>query len=130
MLQPLEPRPLPDPLPARLNTRAYCEFHQSKGHDTNSCKRLRHEIQNLIDEGKILDPENVQPSTIKNPLLNFSPDGVYVIGKYKSEEEIFSEMCQEEIQDLIGSRKTLDPEKSGDSTRAISSSNYRSAAPA
>src|SRR2546425_2996337 len=110
LLQPLEPRPLSNPLPARFNSRAYCNFHQSKGHDTNNCKRLRHEIQDLIDQGKIPDPEQSQPSTRKNPLPNFSPDGVYVIGEYKTEEEILFEMEQEEIQ--AGERMITDVKKS------------------
>src|SRR3989440_5592406 len=57
LLQPLEPKPLPDPLPANFNLQAYCKFHRVKGNDTDRCRRLRHEIQNLIDEGKIPDPD-------------------------------------------------------------------------
>src|SRR2546429_2474104 len=97
LLQPLEPRPFHDPLPPRFNLRAFCNFHQSKGHDTNSCKRLRHEIQDLIDSGKIPDPEEVKPSTTKNPLPDFSPNGVYVIESFKSEEEVIAGIEQEEI---------------------------------
>src|SRR2546425_1611136 len=101
LLQPLEPRPLPDPLPPRFNLRAFCNFHQSKGHDTNSCKRLRHEIQDLIDSGKIPDPEEVKPSTTKNPLPDFSPNGVYVVGNYKSEEEVIANIEQEEMLEEV-----------------------------
>src|SRR5256714_9912454 len=103
LLQPLDPRPLPDPLPPRFNLRAFCNFHQSKGHDTNSCKRIRHEIQDLIDSGKIPDPENVKPSTIKNPLPDFSPNGVYVIGSFKSEEEVIAGIEQEENREVVES---------------------------
>src|SRR3989442_14362627 len=56
LLQPLEPRPLPDPVPAYFDLQVYCDFHQSKGHHTNGCKRLRHAIQDLIDQGKMRDP--------------------------------------------------------------------------
>src|SRR3989442_3677800 len=56
LLQPLEPRPLPDPVPAYFDLQVYCHFHQSKGHHTNGCKRLRHDIQDLIDQGKMRDP--------------------------------------------------------------------------
>src|SRR3989440_7295310 len=58
LLQPLEPKPLPDPVPAYFDLQVYCDFHQSKGHHTNGCKRLRHEIQDLIDQGKMRDPSN------------------------------------------------------------------------
>src|SRR2546421_12058034 len=56
LLQPLEPKPLPDPVPGYFDLQCYCDFHQSKGHHTNGCKRLRHEIQDLIDQGKVRDP--------------------------------------------------------------------------
>jgi len=48
-LKPLEQRPLPDPLPPKHDPTKYCAFHQQTGHDTDSGVRLRHEIQNLID---------------------------------------------------------------------------------
>src|SRR2546423_1559887 len=41
-LKPLEPKTLPNPIPAYYDLKAYCEFHQSEGHDTNDCKRLQH----------------------------------------------------------------------------------------
>ena len=47
----------------------YYNFHQAIGHPTDSCKRLKHEIQNLIDSGKITDPES--PSTKINPFPNY-----------------------------------------------------------
>src|SRR2546425_2345249 len=96
LLRPLEPKPLPNPLPPSFNQQAYCDFHQTRGHDTNNCKRLKHEVQDLIEQGKIPDPEQGQPSTRKNPLPNFSSGGVYVIGEYKSEEEILKEIEKEE----------------------------------
>src|SRR4051794_28077554 len=58
LLQPLEPKPLPDPVPGYFDLQCYCDFHQSKGHHTNGCKRLRHEIQDLIDQGKMRDPSS------------------------------------------------------------------------
>src|SRR2546425_1114686 len=71
LLQPLDPRPPPNPLPSNFNHNAYCEFHQTQGHDTDKCIRLRHEIQNLIEEGKIPDPEKDKPNVMTNPLPNF-----------------------------------------------------------
>lgn len=29
----------------------YCDFHRNKGHNTNNCMKLKHEIQDLIDAG-------------------------------------------------------------------------------
>ena len=57
-LKPLEQRPLPDPLPPKHDPAKYCAFHQQTSHDTDSCVRLRHEIQNLIDNKVIAPPEN------------------------------------------------------------------------
>src|SRR2546421_9966958 len=31
LLQPLEPKPLPNPLPPKFNLQAYCRFHQIQG---------------------------------------------------------------------------------------------------
>ncbi|KDP35338.1 hypothetical protein JCGZ_10979 [Jatropha curcas] len=33
-----------------------CEYHQCKGHSTDNCLKLRHDIQDLIDSGKITTP--------------------------------------------------------------------------
>ena len=57
LMIPLEPRPFPNPVPPYLNLNQYCFFHQEKGHDTDNCTRLRHEVQNLIDAHKIPNPE-------------------------------------------------------------------------
>ena len=54
---PLEPRPLPNPVPRYLKLNLYCHYHQQRGHETNKCIRLRHEIQNLIDAHEIPNPE-------------------------------------------------------------------------
>ena len=52
-LKPLEPRPLPERLLPTHNPAKYCAFHQQHGHDTDQCFRLRHEVQDLIDNGVI-----------------------------------------------------------------------------
>ena len=71
LLKPMEPKPLPNPLPSHYNLSLYCHFHQQKGHDTDNCVRLKHEIQDLIDSRKIPDPEKDQPNTHRNPLPNY-----------------------------------------------------------
>ena len=37
-------------------TNEYCEYHQSKGHNTNKCARLRHDFEDLIESKKITKP--------------------------------------------------------------------------
>ncbi|KAF5933115.1 hypothetical protein HYC85_029286 [Camellia sinensis] len=60
-LKPLEPHPLPDPLPPKHNLAKY--YH---GHDIDLCFRLCHEIQDLIDNKVIAPPQ--KPSVTTNPL--------------------------------------------------------------
>ena len=56
-------RPLINVKPLSLNTpeydlNSYCNFHQAIGHSTDICIHLKNEIQDLIDAGRIIDPEN------------------------------------------------------------------------
>lgn len=74
LLSPLDLKPLPNPLPHRFKENEYCAFHQSRGHDTNHCYRLRHEIQDLIDRGVInfsipTNNPNILQSSSMNPFL-------------------------------------------------------------
>jgi hypothetical protein len=41
-LKPLDPTPLPNPVPRSLKMNEYCAFHQKLGHKRNSCMRLKH----------------------------------------------------------------------------------------
>ena len=57
--------------------------------------RLKHEIQNLIDVGKITDPEKSSPSpnTKTNPFLNYRnvpPPATMMINSGVSEEEVLN----------------------------------------
>ena len=62
LLQPLpNPNP-PNPKTSDYNPNKHCKFHQHLKHSTNNCIHLKHEIQNLIDSGKIADPE--KPATM------------------------------------------------------------------
>ena len=56
LLKPLQPTPLPQKLPSYHNPNAFCAFHQMPGHATDECHRLRHKIQDLIDNGSISAP--------------------------------------------------------------------------
>ncbi|KAF5933657.1 hypothetical protein HYC85_029828 [Camellia sinensis] len=68
-LKPLDPQPLPDPLPARHNPSKYCMYHQQRGHGTNRCYRLRHEVQNLINNQTIAPPSGPNDQ-VHHPHLN------------------------------------------------------------
>ena len=86
--------PSQQPLP-NANPKLYCKFHQTIGHDTDVCTRLRHEIQDLIDTGKITDPETRKPNTQNNPLPNYRnappPDApILFIGTGLTEEQVFN----------------------------------------
>ena len=67
LLKPLSPTPLPRKLPAYHDPNAFCTFHQVPDHATDDCQRLRHEIQDLIDDETIsLLP--LESNTILNPM--------------------------------------------------------------
>ena len=55
-LKPLEPTLLLIPIPNTWNMNEYCAFHQKLGHKTDNCFRLKHVIQDLIDDGVIAKP--------------------------------------------------------------------------
>ena len=70
---------------------SYCDFHQATGHPTNTYIRLKNEIQNLIDFGKIIDPEN--PSTKNNLFRNYQnvpPPTTMMINSGVNEEEVLN----------------------------------------
>ncbi|KAK9282579.1 hypothetical protein L1049_010796 [Liquidambar formosana] len=78
-LQALAPRPLPNPIPPRYNLNEFCHFHQMAGHKTDNCARLRHEIQDLIDNKKIPKPrEGVEPNIHQNPLPEYQRNVAFI----------------------------------------------------
>ena len=90
----LRPMPSQQPLP-NANPKLYCKFHQTIGHDTDVCTRLRHEIQDLIDTGKITNPETRKPNTQNNPLPNYRntppPDApIHLISTGLMEEQVLN----------------------------------------
>ena len=68
LLKPLDPKPVPNPLPAKFDVSKRCAYHQGLGHDTDKCYNLRHAIQNLIDTKVIAPP--TRPNITNNPLPN------------------------------------------------------------
>jgi len=75
-LSSIGPTPDPEPRPRHWNENEYCQFHRGRGHTTENCYRLKHKIQDLIEEGTIPIPNNK-----KNPLSSnaiFIDDGSWV----------------------------------------------------
>ncbi|KAI3904248.1 hypothetical protein MKW92_041437 [Papaver armeniacum] len=54
LIQLRDPKPVPNPKPRGYDESKMCNYHQSAGHDTNSCYVLKHLIQDLLDDGKIV----------------------------------------------------------------------------
>ena len=83
LLQRLDPFLPPNPLPVHYRHDAHCDFHQSPGHDTERCKRLQHQIQDLIDKETIAPPTGNAPNVITNLLPNhravLPPANIYFI---------------------------------------------------
>lgn len=75
LLQLIDPRPPPYPLPYRYNQVEHCEYHQTLGHTLDRCFRLKHDIQDLIDEVKVsFDPTPTSPSPNTNIIQDPLPD--------------------------------------------------------
>ena len=68
LLKPLDPRPIPNPLPSKFDVNKRCAYHQIPGHDTNCCFTLHYAIQDLIDNKVVALP--TRPSITNNPLPN------------------------------------------------------------
>ena len=63
---------MPNPIPSTWNLNEYCHYHQKSNHKTDNCFRLKHEIQDLIDNGTLLNPNIItKPNIRKNPLPNY-----------------------------------------------------------
>jgi len=64
------PDPSADKKSASWDAKAYCKYHQGKGHDTEKCWRLKNDIQDLIDSGKLpVPPEALKANNKSNPLV-------------------------------------------------------------
>ena len=68
LLKPLDPRPIPNPLPSSINVNKRCAYHQGLGRETDHCFTIRHAIQDLVDNKVIAPP--TRPSITNNPLPN------------------------------------------------------------
>ena len=71
-IKPLDPTPMPNPIPPTWNLNEYCHYRQKFGHITDNCLRIKHEIQDLIDNGALSNPNIItKPNTRKNPLPDY-----------------------------------------------------------
>ena len=71
-IKPLDPTPMPNPIPPTWNLNEYCHFHQKPGHKIDNCFRLKQEIQDLIGNGTLPNPNIItKPSIRKNPLPDY-----------------------------------------------------------
>ena len=71
-IKPLDPTPMPNLVPPTWNLNEDCHFHQKLGHKTDNCFRLKHEIQDLTDNGILPNPNIItKPSIRKNPLPDY-----------------------------------------------------------
>ena len=69
-----DPVPPRDPLPDSYRADQYCNFHRDAGHRTDRCLRLRHAIQDLIDQGVIPAPPPLKPNTQTNAMPRHTTD--------------------------------------------------------
>ncbi|KAL0004833.1 hypothetical protein SO802_012394 [Lithocarpus litseifolius] len=54
------------------NLNEYCHYHQKSSHKADNCFCLKHEIQDLIDNGTLPNPNIItKPNIRKNPLPNY-----------------------------------------------------------
>ena len=108
----MNPKPLPNPVPAKWYLSKHCEYHQGPGHLTNDCLALRHAIQDLIDQGKIENPAapNVQTNPLpRHPQVTMiitelqEDDPVNLIRSVKGErvDTTPREGAQEEVPDYV-----------------------------
>ena len=94
LLKPLDPRPIPNPLPSRFNVNKRCAYHQGPGHKTGRCFTIRYAIQDLIDNKVIAPP--TRPSITNNHLPNHNFGKGLRINCLMTEEE-----NKEDPSDLI-----------------------------
>ena len=64
-LKPLDATPVPNPIPTTWNLNEYCHFHQKPGHKTDNYFHLKHEIQDLIDNGTLPNPNIITKPNIR-----------------------------------------------------------------
>lgn len=75
LLQLIDPIPPPYSLPYCYNQVEHCEYHQTLRHTLDRYFHLKHDIRDLINEGKVsLDPTPTNPPSNSNIIQNPLPD--------------------------------------------------------
>jgi len=71
-IKPLDPTPMPNLIPPSWNFNEYRHYHQKSCHKIDNCFCLKHEIQDLIDNGTLPNPNIItKPNIRKNPLPDY-----------------------------------------------------------
>ena len=71
-IKPPDPTPMLNYVPSTWNLNEYCHFHKKSGHKINNCFYLKHEIQDLIDNRTLPNPNIItKPNIRKNSLLDY-----------------------------------------------------------
>ena len=71
-IKPLDPTLMPNPIPPTWNFNEYFHYHKKSDHKTDNCFRLKHEIQDLINNGTLPNPNIItKPNIRKSPLLDY-----------------------------------------------------------
>ena len=69
VIKPVDPTPMPNPIPSTWKLNEYCHYHQKSNHKTDNGFRLKHEIQDLIDNGTLPNPNIITKPNIKEKPL-------------------------------------------------------------
>ncbi|KAI3852664.1 hypothetical protein MKW92_051119 [Papaver armeniacum] len=98
LIQLRDPKPVPNPKPRGYNESKMRNYHQITGHDTKSCYVLKHVIQDLLDDGKIvIKRASKQPNIQQNP-LPAHPRGVKESTTLKSKTPKYVRHSQKNFQ--------------------------------
>ncbi|KAL0008839.1 hypothetical protein SO802_010341 [Lithocarpus litseifolius] len=82
-IKPLDRTPMPNPIPPTWNLNEYCQFHQKPDHKIDTCFCLKQEIQDLIDNGALLNP-----NIITKPSKTLEVNDVEVQAIWDEEDEV------------------------------------------
>ena len=71
-IKPLGPTPMPNPIPPIWNLNEYSHYHQKSSNKIDNCFCLKHEIQDLRDNGTLINSNTITKPNIRNiPLPDY-----------------------------------------------------------